>query len=136
MWRRGNAPSNKTNGQWFEFGQVPFFLQAKNRPLVFCLSAFFVGLVTAAPILPKIWQILIELKNFSVYSGFGQVIESQEVLPIFAIFYIFFSCCLLKISEKCFQGVFCGFSAVVTLMLETKNPRSSISVGTCFFCRN
>ena len=35
----------------------------------------------------KIWVFLLNLKNFSVYSGFGQVVEFQEVLPIFLLFF-------------------------------------------------
>ena len=101
MWRRGNAPVFKDKGQWLESRQDLFFFVVENCPLVkkslsdFCLSAFFVGFVTAAPHLPKGWDFLsLITKNFLVYSGFGQVIEFQQFRPIF--FFEFVSCCSLK----------------------------------------
>ena len=50
-------------------------LSGSQKTFVGSVSRFFVGLVTAAPNLPKFRHLLLDLKSISVYSVFGQVIE-------------------------------------------------------------
>ena len=50
----------------------------------------FVDLVAAVPNMPKIYACLLILKNTSVCSDFEQVIELQEFLPIYLLFFEFF----------------------------------------------
>ena len=71
-----------------------------------------------------------------MFSGFGQVIDFQEVLPIFW----FFSCCSFKMFRNGIQYKFkeySALSAVVTPMLETTNihdfSRNQFFLDTEFF---
>ena len=79
IWRRGNASAEKVKGHWLESGHDMFFsvTGVKKSLSDFCLSAFFEGLIVAAPILFKVLAGFNHLKKHSVFSGFAQVIELQ-----------------------------------------------------------
>ena len=145
MWRRGN-PCLWRQRSMVRIRAGPFFVNGNLSSRQKICVCFFASLLTAAPSSPKIWAFFLELKKNIFVSGFGfqevfgfqEGIEFQEVLPIFFRFLNFFHAVhkkIWKIVSLQIQGVFCAFSAVVIPLLETTNPLSSISLGTCFLSK-
>ena len=98
MSQRTNALAYKYKGRWCESGLELFFvsgkLSARQKTFVGLLVVcFFVGLVAEARSFPKTGHVLLKFTNISVYSGFGQVIEFQEVLRFCFAFFCFVSIC-------------------------------------------
>ena len=92
--------------------------------------------MAAAQLLPEVGLFFTQTKIFSVYFGFGQVIECYCFLE----FFDFFSCCSLNVFGSCFLYNFMERSVICcSCKNHTSDDKSQKFVSSrnlFFFCGN